>query len=94
MSQSEHTGRETTPQPVEEKREYYEVDLTRFGPRPQAWDVAEAVVEALDIPFGAGHPLAISIEYIVRAGRKKPDTLKKDLVKARNALDRCIRKLG
>ena len=70
---------------------YYEVQL---GERPwQAWDVATAIVERLPVSFAVGHPLAIAIEYIIRAGRKKPDTLRKDLVKARNALDRAISQL-
>jgi len=71
---------------------YYVVRLG--GQDHQAWDVASAIIEGKRIPFSEAHALAIAIEYIVRAGEKKPDTLVKDLVKARNALDRTIRGLA
>lgn len=69
--------------------------LVRLGDGSyQAWDVAAAIVERKGMPFSEAHALAIAIEYIVRAGLKKPDTLVKDLTKARNALDRAIRGLS
>lgn len=71
---------------------YYLVRLG--GAEYQAWDIAAAIVERKGLPFSEAHALAIAIEYIVRSGLKKPETLVKDLTKARNALNRAIEGLS
>ena len=69
-----------------EGREYYHVELD--GRAYQAWDLASAIVERLPVSFTVGHPIAIALEYVIRAGLKKPD-VSKDLDKAIKALQRA-----
>lgn len=73
-----------------ERRPYYAVEIK--GQTYQAWDLATAIVGRLPVDLHVAHPLCIALEYICRAGLKKSD-VRKDLEKARAALDRAIGEL-
>lgn len=55
----------------------------------------ECGIETIDIieAYGLGFHLGNAVKYILRAGRKKLDTLEEDLKKARWYLDREIGRL-